>query len=33
VRDAPRPCWVVFDNTTLGAGTANALRLAELLRK
>jgi len=33
VRDAPKPCWVVFDNTTLGAGTANALRLAELLRK
>jgi uncharacterized protein YecE (DUF72 family) len=32
VSAAPRPCWVIFDNTTLGAGTGNALRLAELLR-
>ena len=24
-------CWCIFDNTTLGAGTANALRLRELL--
>jgi uncharacterized protein YecE (DUF72 family) len=30
---AAKPCWVIFDNTTLGAGTANALRLAELLGK
>jgi uncharacterized protein YecE (DUF72 family) len=33
VRAATSPCWVIFDNTTLGAGTANALRLAELLSK
>ena len=33
VREAPRPCWVIFDNTTLGAGTANALRLTELLTR
>jgi uncharacterized protein YecE (DUF72 family) len=25
-------CWCIFDNTTLGAGTANALALAEKLR-
>jgi uncharacterized protein YecE (DUF72 family) len=33
VGEAPKPCWVIFDNTTLGAGTANALRLAQLRRK
>jgi uncharacterized protein YecE (DUF72 family) len=32
-RGAPKPCWVIFDNTTLGAGTGNALRLAELLHQ
>jgi uncharacterized protein YecE (DUF72 family) len=25
-------CWCIFDNTTLGAGTANALSLMERLR-
>jgi len=25
------PCWCIFDNTTLGAGTANALALMERL--
>ncbi|HET7729080.1 MAG TPA: DUF72 domain-containing protein [Usitatibacter sp.] len=25
------PCWCIFDNTTLGAGTANALSLQERL--
>jgi uncharacterized protein YecE (DUF72 family) len=33
IERAPKPCWVIFDNTTLGAGTGNALRLAELLRQ
>jgi len=33
VAGAAEPCWVIFDNTTLGAGTGNALRLAELLGK
>jgi uncharacterized protein YecE (DUF72 family) len=32
VRRAPKPCWVIFDNTTLGAGTGNALSLLQLLR-
>jgi uncharacterized protein YecE (DUF72 family) len=32
VREAPKPCWVIFDNTTLGAGTGNALSLMQLLR-
>lgn len=32
VRLAPKPCWVIFDNTTLGAGTGNALSLMQLLR-
>lgn len=31
LRRARIPCWCVFDNTTLGAGTANALTLRELL--
>lgn len=26
------PCWCIFDNTTLGAGTANALALREMIR-
>jgi uncharacterized protein YecE (DUF72 family) len=26
------PCWCIFDNTTLGAGTANALSLLQRLR-
>ncbi|HET9580744.1 MAG TPA: DUF72 domain-containing protein [Usitatibacter sp.] len=26
-------CWCIFDNTTLGAGTANALALMERLRR
>ena len=31
VRRAPKPCWVIFDNTTLGAGTGNALSLMQRL--
>jgi uncharacterized protein YecE (DUF72 family) len=30
-RDAGAACWCIFDNTTLGAATGNALALAELL--
>jgi uncharacterized protein YecE (DUF72 family) len=30
--DGDRSVWVIFDNTTLGAATRNALDLAELLR-
>lgn len=33
VRADSTPCWIIFDNTTLGAGTSNALRLAQLLSK
>ena len=29
LRARPIPCWCIFDNTTLGAGTANALDLAD----
>ena len=31
-RNAGIDCWCIFDNTTLGAGTANALTLDEKLR-
>jgi uncharacterized protein YecE (DUF72 family) len=31
VNAAPKPCWVVFDNPPVGAGTGNAIRLAEML--
>jgi uncharacterized protein YecE (DUF72 family) len=30
-QDAGAACWCIFDNTTLGAATGNALALAELL--
>ena len=32
LRAAGSSCWCIFDNTTLGAGTANALDLVERLR-
>ena len=31
-RRARADCWCIFDNTTLGAGTGNALRVLEMLR-
>ena len=31
-RGARIDCWCIFDNTTLGAGTGNALRVLEMLR-
>jgi uncharacterized protein YecE (DUF72 family) len=33
LRDTGTPAWCIFDNTTLGAGTANALALLERLRQ
>jgi uncharacterized protein YecE (DUF72 family) len=33
LRDRGVPTWCIFDNTTLGAGTANALGLVERLAR
>ena len=33
LQDQGIPCWCIFDNTTLGAGTANALDMRERLSR